>query len=411
MLRVFDLHAHPGLKVYYLPWLTATLHALTGSGRKWNPVAFQTRYGYLQKSPVKVLVNAHYVIEPDLVLKGFRWFSKLLFWGTAPGFLRRVVSADPWETLLDQIDHMERSVRNTNRSLLTKKKVRILRSPQEIESLSPDEIGFIHAVEGAHALGFPEQGQSREDFWEQTRERLELLRERGVAMIGLAHFFDNPYCPQTEATEIVPKVRQGKVVAARDDTLVRMRRARWRFGDPDHLAEELVRELLRLGILIDVSHVQEQSRTRIYDLCAEQKRPVVASHVGLRHFFNHEYNLSDREILRFRELGGVIGLILSKRWLVDPVDRYYQGDDGIPCLIENMRHIREVTGDVEAIALGTDFDGLTHPFSDCYEPSQLDRIAHAMRPYFSEDEIDRVLFGNSLRVFRRGWTGTHARAE
>jgi membrane dipeptidase len=85
------------------------------------------------------------------------------------------------------------------------------------------------------------------------------------------------------------------------------------------------------------------------------------------------------------------------------VDRHNQGDDGIPTLIENMRYLRDLTGDVDVIAIGTDFDGLTHPFSDCYEASQLDRISYAMKKHFSDDEINRIFYGNALRAFRKGW--------
>lgn len=403
--RLFDLHAHPSLKMYYLPYLRSTLHATVYSGGHFNPLSFRTRYANLKDSPVRVIVNAHYVIEREFIRRGFRWLSKVISWTLVPGFMNRLVTADPWRTLIRMMDSLDESTENTNRWLLKgDRRVRVVSSFAQLQALPEGEIGLIHAVEGAHALGFPEPGQSPEAYWDQTRERLGYLKRRGVCMFGLAHFFDNPFAPQTDATEIVPKLRDGRIVGAHDDMLVRMRRAEWTWEDKDHFAEAFARELLRLGILIDVSHVQEHGRDRIYDLCQEAGRPVVASHVGLQHFFAHEYNMRDAEVKRIHALGGVVGLILSKRWLVDPVDRHHAGNDGIPDLIQNMRYVADLTGDVDAIAIGTDFDGLTHPFAECFKPSQLGRIAHAMTRHFTDDQIDRILFRNAWRCFERGWT-------
>lgn len=403
--RLFDLHAHPSLKMYYLPYLRSTLHATVYSGGHFNPLSFRTRYANLKDSPVRVVVNAHYVIEREFIRRGFRWLSKVISWALAPGFMQRLVTADPWRTLLRMMDYLDETTDNTNRWLLKRdRRVRVVSSFEQLQALPDNEIGLVHAIEGAHAMGFPEPGQSPEAYWEQTRERLGYLKRRGVAMFGLAHFFDNPFAPQTDATEIVAKERNGRLVGTHDDMLVRMRRAEWTWGDAGHFAEAFVRELLRLGILVDVSHVQEHARDRIYDLCAEAARPVVASHVGLQRFFRHEYNMRDDEVKRIRTLGGVVGLILSKRWLVDPVDRHHAGNDGIPDLIDSMRHLRDLTGDVDVIGIGTDFDGLTHPFAECFKPNQLGRIAHAMGRHFSDDEIDRILFRNAWRCFERGWT-------
>ena len=165
----------------------------------------------------------------------------------------------------------------------------------------------------------------------------------------------------------------------------------------------MVRELLRRGILVDLTHAQEHAREAIYELCEEYGRPPVLSHVGLKRFFDHEYNVSDDEIRTIHRLGGVIGLIISKRLLVDPVKRHGDDGAGIADMIENMAYIREVTGDVSCIGIGTDFDGLTHPFSDCHTPAELPRLAEAMAAQFSPEEIDAILYSNAHRLLARGW--------
>ncbi len=401
--RLFDLHCHPSLKIHYLPYLSRTFHAAVGQERFWNPLNFQTRYQNLKDSPVKVLVNAHYVVEPPFADKGLKRLGRTVAKVVAKKWYERLIRADPWETLLRMMDDLEKAIVNTNIFVVGGKRMRLVRRFADIRDLSPREMGVVHAIEGPHALGYWEKGQGRADFWERTRQRLRVLKERGVAMIGLAHFMDNAFVPQVDSTEVIPKVRKGKVVWARDDAFYQMQRATWSWGDAGHLSEEFVQECLRLGFLLDVTHVQEEARWQVYEACARAGRPVVASHVGLQHFFPHEYNLSDREVLRIRELGGVIGLILSKRWLLSPEDCYFSGGDGIRDLVDTMRHIRDLTGDVACIGIGSDFDGLTHPFTDCCKPDEMHRIAWWMRKVFTPAEVDEVLFGNAYRVFERGW--------
>lgn len=404
-VRLFDIHAHPSLKMFYIPWLTATLHAAVYSGAHFNPVSFRTRYANLASSPVKVIVNAHYVIEKAFLEEGFSALSKVFFWLAAPFYYGWLRTADPWKILQKQMDLLEHSEWETNRFVFGKERtrVRICRSYADILSLKANEIGLVHAIESAHSLGEPREGQSHEDFWNQTRERLRILKDRGVSMITLSHFYDNPFSPQTDGTEVVARKSKGSVEVGPDPGLPWMRRASWKWGDPLHFAEEFVKELFDLGILVDLSHVQEHARAHIYDIAQDRQRPVVMSHVGLQHFYAHEYNASDYEIRRIHDLGGIIGLILSKRWLVDPVDLYHAGGNGIPDLMENMLYIANMTGDVSSIAIGSDFDGLTHPFTDCFKPSQLGRIAHAMTKHFTDEQIDQILYGNAQRVFEKGW--------
>lgn len=402
--RILDLHAHPSLKMYYLPYLRSTLHALVYSGAFWNPLSFRMRYANLRKSPVKVVMNAHYPIERRFIRHGFRLWLKGISWTFGPLYFGKLHLADPWRTLLSMMATLEASTTNTNRWAFGKSpKWKLCTSYADIEALNENEIGVVHAIEGAHALGDRRRGESKEAFWRRIQSRLEYLKGRGVAMIALAHFFDNMFSPQTDGTEFIPKLVKGKVVSRRDDAAYYMKRASWSWGDPDHLSEEIVRALLELGIVIDVVHTQEHARDKIYDLCEEYGRPVVVSHVGLQHFFAHEYNLSDAEIHRIHDLGGVVGLILSKRWLEDPIERFYQGRDGIPNLIKSMLYIKELTGDVSCIGIGTDFDGLTDPFDDCYTPAQLHRVVHAMQAHFTDDEIDQILYRNALRVLKNGW--------
>ncbi len=404
--RIFDLHAHPSLRIHYLPWISRTFHtAPYYSGPHFNPFEFRTRYANLNASPVKVMMNAHYVIEYQFLKNGFTTAAKNAFWAFAPTYYGGLRLADPWRTLQKMIDALNVAVEQTNRLVLpiVGHKLRICTCFADVEGLQADEIGFVHAIEGAHSIGSGLEKLPRDELLAKTSKRLALLKKRGVACICPSHFFDNPYSPQTEATEIIPKKVRGRVVAVRDSTFFKMHRADWSWDDPDHAAEGFFNELFKQGFVVDLSHTQEAARQKVYEIARGYNRPVILSHVGLKHFFDHEYNVSDEEIRQVHALGGVVGLILSRRWLVDPETRYYSGNDGIADVIRNMLHIREVCGDISAIGIGSDFDGMTHPFSDCFKPNQMDRIIHAMKQHFTAEETDQILFGNAMRVMKAAW--------
>ncbi len=404
MSRLLDLHVHPSLKMHYLPYLTSNFHAKVYSGNHWNPFSFRTQYSHLKNSPAKIMLATHYVIEPDFVTGAFHWYTRAAAWTLGPYIYHKLRSADVWETLQGMIATQERAVKNTNRTTFGDgPRFRMVRRFSEIDQVKDNEIGLVHTVEGSHALGFPKEGESLEAFWERVQQRLAILKEQGVALITLAHFADNMFSPQTEGTEYIPKEVNGKVVSVRDNAIFQMKRATWRWGDPNKLSVQFASKMLELGMLIDISHTQEHARHAIYELCADYERPVIASHVGLQHFFDHEYNLSDDELRTYHKIGGVAGLILSRRWLVDPLKRHGTDGKGIDDLVENMLYIADLLGDVSVIGIGTDFDGLTDPLKDCYHYGQLDRLVDRMTHYFNDRQIDDILYGNSLRALDRGW--------
>ncbi|MCB1153081.1 MAG: membrane dipeptidase [Deltaproteobacteria bacterium] len=406
MARILDLHVHPSLKMYYLPHLTHNFHSRTYSGAHWNPLSFRTRYRNLRDSPIKVMLCTHYIIEKGFVAEGFIPPVRGLFWGMAPWYYGKLRVADPWKAVNEMMDTLEKSVDETNRWTGEHgRHFRLVKSYDElVNDLHENEIGLVHSIEGAHCLGYgPEKGETKADYWARAEKRLEELAARGVCLITPCHFWDNMFLPQTDGTEIIPRKIDGKVIPTRDDMFFHMKRAEFSFDDPDKLAEPFVRKCLELGFVLCLSHMQEEARWRIYELCEEYERPVTLTHVGLKHFFDHEYNVSDDEIKKIHSLGGVVGLIFSRRWLTDPLKRYKDNGHGIQDLIDSMLYIRELTGDTKAIGIGTDFDGLTDPFKDCPTPRQMHRVVDEMKHHFTAEEEDEILFTNSLRLLEHGW--------
>ncbi len=404
MNRLIDLHAHPYMKIALFPHLTNTFHAYTVNGGIWNPLSFDYQYRNLRRSPVKLILNNHYIVERGFALHGLRPIAQAVMLAAFPFLAIRTVTADPWKAVVKSMDGLEKTIRNTNRFIFGGgPRLKLVKSYAELTRLADDEIGVAHAIEGPHIFGDDFDKMTPEAYWDRTKKRLHYLKDRGLSTLVLGHFWDQAFVPQIDSVELVAKKKNGRLVRGRDDALFAMKRAAWRWGGHDGLGEKLVREMLEIGILCDLSHVQEHARWAIYDLCAEYNRPVMLSHVGVRHFYEHEYNVSDDEIRRVHKLGGVVGMIFSNRLQVDPLEREATKGKGIPTLVKTMRYIADLIGDVSVIGIGSDFDGFIHPMKDLYNPSHIPRLAEAMSQHFSDAEIDAIFFGNSARALERAW--------
>ena len=150
-------------------------------------------------------------------------------------------------------------------------------------------------------------------------------------------------------------------------------------------------EMERIGILIDVSHLNDAGIRDIFELT---HGPVIASHSNARTLCSHLRNLSDNNIRMIGERGGVIGINYFVGFLEDG------GKIGrIEKMVEHMQYIKNLAG-IDAIALGSDFDGFGEP-CELSGAEKMQQLASEMeRQGFSSAEIDKVFSLNALRVFR-----------
>ncbi|MDE7161300.1 MAG: dipeptidase, partial [Anaeroplasmataceae bacterium] len=114
---------------------------------------------------------------------------------------------------------------------------------------------------------------------------------------------------------------------------------------------EMVQEMNRLGIIVDVSHLSDKG---FYDCIKYSTKPIVASHSNARGVCNHVRNLTDDMIIKLAENGGVMGMNFCADFLNENNEI---GKDTISCVIEHMQYIKKLVG-VDVIALGSDFDGI-----------------------------------------------------
>lgn len=151
---------------------------------------------------------------------------------------------------------------------------------------------------------------------------------------------------------------------------------------------DVIGEMQRLGMIVDVSHLSDQG---FYDVAKLATRPFVASHSNARSVTDHSRNLTDDMIRRIAQSGGVIGLNFANCFLgASPISR-------IADMVRHVQHIYRVGG-ADVLALGTDFDGID-PQTEIADASQLPKLWQALSQVgFTANEIDKMRSDNVRRL-------------
>lgn len=156
-----------------------------------------------------------------------------------------------------------------------------------------------------------------------------------------------------------------------------------------------VKEMERLGMIIDVSHLNDAG---IWDVFRHTRKPFVASHSNARALASHPRNMTDEMIRALSERGGVMGINYYSSFLKD----FAAGESEmsrISYMVEHMKHIRRVGG-IGCLGLGSDFDGIECDL-EMKDASMLPLLESVMkREGFTQTEIEAVFYKNVLRVYR-----------
>lgn len=151
------------------------------------------------------------------------------------------------------------------------------------------------------------------------------------------------------------------------------------------IGRDIVDEMCRLGIAIDVSHLSDRGVEQILE---RTTRPIFASHSNARSVCDHPRALSDDLIRKIAKQGGTVG-----------VNFYYQqlGKNSTASIADIVRHIVRISevGGVGCCAIGSDFDGMQQYPKDLHTsrdfPALFDALAKAG---FHDDEIYRIAYQN-----------------
>jgi membrane dipeptidase len=159
----------------------------------------------------------------------------------------------------------------------------------------------------------------------------------------------------------------------------------------------LVRKCAELGILVDVSHLNEAG---FWDIARLDVGPLVASHSGVHALAASSRNLTDAQLDAIGTSGGLVGIVFACAFL--RADFADDPDTPLELIVEHARYVAERIG-VEHVALGSDFDGASIPAA-LGDASGLPRLLAALAEAgFSPEEIAAIAWGNWRRVLAAWW--------
>ena len=193
-------------------------------------------------------------------------------------------------------------------------------------------------------------------------QNLQHFVQRGVVYITLCHNGDNDICDSARGCNT--------------------------HGGVSRFGEQVIREMNRLGIMVDMSHAAEKS---FYDALEISSMPIVCSHSSSRALCDHPRNLTDDQMRALAAKGGVAQTTLYPGFLKK------DGEATIIDAIEHLEHAIKIMG-IDHVGLGTDFDGDggVKGLADSSELINFTRQLLARR--YSERDIQKIWGGNFLRV-------------
>ncbi|MDY3090874.1 MAG: membrane dipeptidase [Porphyromonas sp.] len=249
----------------------------------------------------------------------------------------------------DKLQELHRQVeRNADRAVICRRADEV----EEARSIA-GKLSIIPAIENGYAIGT------------DLKQIERLHRLYGIAYITLCHNGDNAICDSARHSQAT-------------------------HGGLSNFGYEVVEEMNRLGIMIDLSHAGDET---VRDVLAASTKPVIASHSSARSLCNHPRNLSDEQIIAIAERGGVIQVCLYAGF-INENERAASYLDAV----DHIEHIIRLVG-VEHVGIGSDFDG-DGELIGCRTSEDLIRISmELLRRGYTEDDLWLIWGDNFLRVW------------
>lgn len=299
----------------------------------------------------------------------------------------------------DQVDAIHKLVRENPNDMA------LVRDPGEVVPLkSLNKTGVLIAIEGGYAI-------------ENDLSLLRSFYRAGVRLMTLTHWNRTDWADASgdEKAEL---------------------------GGLTPFGEDVVREMNRLGMIIDVSHAHDET---FWDVLRVSTKPVVASHSCARSLSDHFRNLSDDMLKALAKNGGVVGINFAPGFLNSALDKKqtealaeiaakygmpadmgaWDKVDGslrgkaladlrarmaefeksvgvvdVKTLVDHIDHVVQVTGSADYVGLGSDFDGIGSTPKGLEDIGRITAISDELRARgYKEADIRKILGENFLRVF------------
>lgn len=151
---------------------------------------------------------------------------------------------------------------------------------------------------------------------------------------------------------------------------------------------EVVKELNRLGIIVDISHV---SRQTMLDATSLSTAPVIASHSGVKAVFDHPRNMDDEQLLALKQNGGVVQLVAFDVYLKQG------GGATISDFVDHIDHAVQLIG-IDHVGISSDFGGGGGIQGWTNAGETFNVTLELVRRGYSEADIGKIWSGNTLRI-------------
>ncbi len=230
--------------------------------------------------------------------------------------------------------------------------VRIARTPADLYQNKTEGVKSIMlGIENGFAL-------------EHQLDNIRHFADRGIVYITLCHNGDNDICDSARGSNTWNGVSE--------------------FG------EQVIHEMNRLGIMVDLSHAAEKS---FYDALDISSTPIVCSHSNCRSLCDHPRNLTDDQLRALAQCGGVAHITLYHGFLRQ------EGEASILDAMNHLEHAIRVMG-IDHVGLGTDFDGDGGVRGIADSSELINFTLQLLRRRFSQEDIRKIWGGNWLRVMQ-----------
>lgn len=168
-----------------------------------------------------------------------------------------------------------------------------------------------------------------------------------------------------------------------------------RFGLTED-GKALVRKALGMGMAIDCAHL---SRKGFYDLLALMDgKPLINTHACCAHFVDIERNMTNDQLVKLANTGGVVGITFVPDFLSSTKDVAKVSSEDV---FAHLQHAVELVG-IDHVAIGSDFDGVRYLPCDLKGPGDLWHLVDRMLSAgFSDEDVGKVLGGNWARVLEQ----------
>lgn len=177
-------------------------------------------------------------------------------------------------------------------------------------------------------------------------------------------------------------------------------------GGLTELGRQLLKEVSRLGVILDVSHMAQQALAETLDTFDGEF--LIASHSNPQHFMPTERHLPDAAIKAIAQRGGVMGVVLANGFLVDG---WWQKPDHSKedVTVENVAnvidYVCQLTGSHAHVGIGSDFDGgfgVEAIPAEFQSSRDLHTIGDALaKRGYADEHIAQVMGGNWIRILRK----------